>query len=410
MGPSTTFREEETPAAYWAGGDGQGVRVGDDVSPFASRVVELQFGSGFPLTVHQAFILRSPKLALLCGPSTKTIRLCDVSGNAGHALVQYLYTDSLETLDCVGAACTVNRELARLKTTFEAYSVARTYGLEGLEELARAQIELLAAQFDPFTLIDVVKETYPTPIGDDAWFPQYIRSRIKAAFRNPSTLLRAEWPPDFSSGASVVKVLLGCVLEVYVDMLESLSGGDGVAIDPPTPVTDGSFEQVIRGSTVKAKDHVDMPDGQLPEHTSHPGRLYTPLIDRRFPEEKVDSCTGACEPALDSETHAAQRSPVSMAESVYQLAPEPSVQQLREFFTKLMERRRPEPVTEAAPVVELTPETTREPVVDTNFGPEPNTDSTPQAGDSQGVRGVRTRKGKVRNALHPWRLQHGSLM
>ncbi|KXX76638.1 hypothetical protein MMYC01_206549 [Madurella mycetomatis] len=384
---------EETPAPHQARGDQLDLQVGVDVSPFASRVVRFQFRSGPPLAIHQAFVLRSPQLALLCGSSTKTIQLCGVSSDVGHALAQYLYTDKLETLNCAGAAHTTNRELARLKTTFEVYSMARTYELQGLEELARAQIELLAAQFDPFTLIDVVKETYPVPIGDDTWFPQYIRSHIKGAFRNPSTLLKAEWPPEFSSGASVVKVLLGCILEVYVDMLESFSGADAVAIDLPTPATDGSFGRITQGATLEAEGLVDMPDGQSPEDTPHPGRPSTPMIDRPFPGEKADD-TSVCEPVPDSENWAAQRSPVSKEESVYQLAPEPSAQQLREFFTDLMERRRPEPVTEAAPGIKLTPESTLEPAAEAILEPEANAADMPPAEYPENTLGLHSKKEK----------------
>lgn len=367
--------------------------------PFASRVVRFQFRGGAPLAIHQAFVLRSPKLALLCGSSTKTIRLYDVSGSAGHALVQYLYTDKLETLNCAEAAHTANRELARLETTFEVYSMARTYGLEGLEELARTQIELLAAQVDPFTLIDVVKETYPTPTGNDTWFPQYIRSHIKAAFRNPSALLKAEWPPDFSSGASVVKVLLGCILEVYVDMLESFSEAGAVAIDSPTPVTDNSFEQVTQRATPETEGLVDMSDGKLLEDTLHRGRPSTPMIDRPFPGEKVDD-TSVCEPVSDSENRAAQQSPVNMKESVYQIAREPSAQQLREFFTNLMERHRPEPVTGTAPAVELAPEPTPEPVAEAILKPEANTADIPPAAYHEDIWDLRSKKGKVSSVFH----------
>lgn len=294
-------------------------------SPFTSRAVELQFQSGHAFTVHRAFLLRSPKIALLCGPSTDSIPLGDISASAGHALVRYLYTNELEILNLggpVSVPCNPGPDLAALKTAFEVYSLARTYELDGLEQLARSHIEAVtsAAEVDPFALIDVVKEAYPRPVGDsddDAWFPHYIRSRIKAAFRNPSSLLlRAEkqWPPDFSSGASVVKVLLSCLLEVYV---ESLSGGDGgaaQALDPATPVSDGSFEKVVTpGSVPEADGRVDVGDRE-------PLRDGGPRMDSSVPDRALDGGSSLCGAVPESET---ERAAGCLAGSVYQLAPEP---------------------------------------------------------------------------------------
>lgn len=213
-------------------------------SPFGGAVINLQFKTGFPLTVHRTFLLRSSKLALLCDATTRSLDLRHISGGAGHILVQYLYTNGYQALEWTGTP-RPDAGVVRFKIGVEVYAAARAYELDGLEELAKEQIEYEGASLHAFTVIDAVREAYPTPTQDDVWFPDYMKSRIKTAFKDPVSLMSAPFQIDFVEPMSIAKVVFRSMLEVYCEMLESLTRGAAEAtdylIDPLTPLTDVSF-------------------------------------------------------------------------------------------------------------------------------------------------------------------------
>ena len=145
------------------------------------------------------------------------IDLPSTSYQAGHALVNYLYCGSL---DCHGHGSNngppPQQELALL---LEIYALARTYVLPGLEVLAREELELLAAKISPFKLFDAAKILYPTSVGDDVWFPGFVKVCIKAALQNPSSLQVERNLTDYTNGGSLVKLFLSCVWEVHNEEL-----------------------------------------------------------------------------------------------------------------------------------------------------------------------------------------------
>ncbi|KAL2127151.1 hypothetical protein VTI74DRAFT_11248 [Chaetomium olivicolor] len=222
--------------------DGLDLQAGFEISPFSSPVITLEFANGFPLTIHRSFLLQCSKLGLLCDASTKTIDLKMFSSNAGHALVQYLYTGSIGILKWTGPLDPLSKiNLAEVKAWFEIYALSRTVELDDFEASAKDGLELITRDIDVFTVFDAVKESYPKPIGNDVWFPQWMKSRVKEAFKDPGSLLRNTNLPDFSDGPSVVKVFFDCMLEAYIEMLESLAGQHVVAGEPDTPLTEHSF-------------------------------------------------------------------------------------------------------------------------------------------------------------------------
>ncbi|KAJ4289356.1 hypothetical protein N0V88_007107 [Collariella sp. IMI 366227] len=212
------------------GGDGLDLSAGFEISPFSSPIITLEFANGFPLTIHRSFLLQCSKLGLLCNHSTKSINLREFSSNVGHVLVQYLYTGLVETLKWTGPLNSkVN--LPEVKARFKIYALSRTVELDEFENSARDGLQEVTRNLDIFTVIDAVKEGYPRPISNDVWFPAWIKSRIKEAFKDPGLLMRSNVLPDFSDGFSVVKVFFDCMLQAYVEMLESLAGQEVVSAE-----------------------------------------------------------------------------------------------------------------------------------------------------------------------------------
>jgi hypothetical protein len=147
---------------------------------------------------------------------------------AGDALVSYLYTGQYKLLKWEDRhESPLDRRLRELKTQFEIYALARRLELSQLEDQVRPVIEWLARDLDVYKVIDAVRTSYPSPVGDDVWFSQWITSTIKKAFAHPQVLAgKTEGTPGFGDGASVLKMMFKCMLETYAGMVESLPRAD----------------------------------------------------------------------------------------------------------------------------------------------------------------------------------------
>ncbi|KAK3389557.1 hypothetical protein B0H63DRAFT_445741 [Podospora didyma] len=308
--------------------------AGFEISPFSGPMISLYFSDGFPLTIHRAFMLRSSKLALLCEPSTKTLNLVHISASAGHILVQYLYTNKYRALEWRGSPFGPEASIARFKTSFEVYAAARVYELDSLEELAKEQITVLGYGLDVFAIIDVVKDAYPIPVGDDTWFPDYMKSQIKAAFENPTTLLSADFPSDFSDGTSIAKFLFRGVLEVYCEMVESLTSktadtttavesdvAEPLDVEPKISV-ELSRDECAVSPVRKRVSFYDVACVPIPETEpeEHPFNISSPagrLEDADDPKDNLRH--------LDDDNKIPVAEPVQESgdDSIYELAPEP---------------------------------------------------------------------------------------
>ncbi|KAM7201766.1 hypothetical protein V8F20_004727 [Naviculisporaceae sp. PSN 640] len=239
-----------------SGHDIRAPEEGFEISPFCSPVINLRFRDDLPLTIHRTFLLKSAKLALLCQPTTKALDLSQISGGAGHIIVQYLYTSRYYGLEWRGAPRS-DATVGRFKTAVEVYAAAREYGLNGLEELAKEEIAKEGSELHAFTIIDAVKDVYPTPTQDDVWFPDYTKTRIKAALENPADLLSAPFQIDFGEPMSIAKVVFRGMLEVYCEMLQSLTRGTPQVLVVPKPLAEPPEDHIARAGSVRQPPKVD---------------------------------------------------------------------------------------------------------------------------------------------------------
>jgi hypothetical protein len=269
----------------------------------------LEFADGRLLTIHRSILLRCARLSTLLDSSTTSIDLRKHSSVAGHALVGYLYSNRYDLPKWTGPVRRgVNEHKLVLRANFEAYALARALELDDLGDQIKPAIELEAWGLDIFTIVDVVKKAYPAIIGNDTWFPHWIKSHMKKAFKDPGTLTTAIAQPDFKDDSSVFKVMFGCMLETYADMLESLRGHDS-ASELDTPVTDSSFSNISHG--------------QLPSDDEASDGSY---LSEQLPLSAPESVHSDAEPQ-------------SEAEPEPELVPEPGVE--------------PEPGDEAPPAEDL---------------------------------------------------------
>jgi hypothetical protein len=75
-------------------------------------------------------------------PFYKNIELPDLDDDVGHTLVHYLYTGAYRTLKLRGVVQDIEK-ITEYKKSVLVYSAARTYGLNGLEMLAKTHMEIL---------------------------------------------------------------------------------------------------------------------------------------------------------------------------------------------------------------------------------------------------------------------------
>ncbi|CCC13800.1 unnamed protein product [Sordaria macrospora k-hell] len=247
----------------------QGGQDGFEISPFTTPLVALQFSTGAPLLVHRALLEQHSLLALLCitnsiaspitspamspsqghrslsrtasyfssqqhntsstplspGTSGYVINFPDISPQAGHVLVQYLYSpEKYHTLRYTGWPVIPERQLtvSRFRTSVEVYGAAKKYELRGLEQLAKKEMLELGGRLDAFTVIGVL-EQQPTD-GEDHWLDEFAKGWARKAFQDPGRVLRAQeedetrGQQETTQGMALARKFMKGLLEVYEEM------------------------------------------------------------------------------------------------------------------------------------------------------------------------------------------------
>ena len=237
--------------------------------PFTTPLVALQFSTGAPLLVHRALLEQHSLLALLCitnsiaspitspamspsqghrslsrtasyfssqqhntsstplspGTSGYVINFPDISPQAGHVLVQYLYSpEKYHTLRYTGWPVIPERQLtvSRFRTSVEVYGAAKKYELRGLEQLAKKEMLELGGRLDAFTVIGVL-EQQPTD-GEDHWLDEFAKGWARKAFQDPGRVLRAQeedetrGQQETTQGMALARKFMKGLLEVYEEM------------------------------------------------------------------------------------------------------------------------------------------------------------------------------------------------
>ncbi|KAK4142216.1 uncharacterized protein C8A04DRAFT_30175 [Dichotomopilus funicola] len=197
-----------------------------EASPFTNgTLLGIRFANSQSLTIHKAILEKWPELSARVAAGK--LDLSQFSVTAGHALVNYLYIKKYRPLKWKGPpkSFTIldSREAQELRLRLETYALTRTVNLKGLEDLVKKDIEEYATKFDMFTVMDIVRETYPVPIGDDMWFHPWIKSLIKNDLRRPEKLVQLARSQDLSDEIGALKFIVGCLTETVVSELGSLT-------------------------------------------------------------------------------------------------------------------------------------------------------------------------------------------
>ncbi|KAK4142215.1 uncharacterized protein C8A04DRAFT_30174 [Dichotomopilus funicola] len=282
------------------------------VSPFSSTTITFQFAEDQKLNIHQAVLERCPALDGLQSLFGITYYLEKFPVIAGHSLFHYLYTGQYDPPLWAGPP-DAESSIQQLKVKFRTYGLARKVRLDTLETLVREDIEAFAEKLDMFAIMEAVKGGYPVPIRKDPWFHDWVKRHIKTAFAQPKKLVELAQPQNPDDDMGVAKVILGCMLETYADMMEALANAknenagsdpaDGITgfdMMPPVSSHDGRTDDDRETSTTEPFEVVNTPTESLglnsPPASDHEHRLRREFYD-------TQQAPFAPEPELEAENN-----------------------------------------------------------------------------------------------------------
>ncbi|KAJ2994817.1 hypothetical protein NUW58_g1445 [Xylaria curta] len=193
-------------------------------SPYTSPIVTIRFADGQPLVIPNRFLDKYPKLsppALFPVHGDKTLDLKHIPGSAGHVLVHYLFTGTYECLKPRESSHD-ERNAAEFATSVRVYAAAQTYELPALENLAKGEMEKLGNRLQVMQILDVLKDTLPSPSINDMWLQNYLKSLVRPFVDNPPASLDS-LSGSSSQTLSIANALLKVVIELWREKLCSPS-------------------------------------------------------------------------------------------------------------------------------------------------------------------------------------------
>ncbi|OAG11486.1 uncharacterized protein CC84DRAFT_1253942 [Paraphaeosphaeria sporulosa] len=155
------------------------------LSPYTSNPITINVGP-VPVTYYV------PRHLLKCTnwstvPAGGEISLPTMSADTGHVLVHYLYTGKYQTLESVVSDIAQQPELA-LKQALLVYMASVTLALNGLEQLAKKEIEDHSASMDLKTILDITRSEMPKKTEPSGWIQAYLKDKTQKAFEKDHTV------------------------------------------------------------------------------------------------------------------------------------------------------------------------------------------------------------------------------
>lgn len=151
--------------------------------------------------------------------------LSTIPHEVAHVVVHFLHTGHYESLKPKLPGDARWRQIAELRTAVQTYAAARAYELPGLMRLAEGKIDRFSKGLPLPVLLEVARDAYPTLTEGDAWFLNYLRSRIRPHLKDPKALIGSSLLDQISDILSPHRVLLRTVLELFCERSASSAEG-----------------------------------------------------------------------------------------------------------------------------------------------------------------------------------------
>lgn len=204
-------------------------------SPYCSPPATFYIGPNQRTYYIQRDLLQRPEWIDSCsGWDSPSIHLHSVDEDTGHVLVHYLYTGTYQTLDNTDASTADNRR-DEFKRAVLTYFTARTYELDGLQQLAMENIGHYGMEMNAFDTFDMVNQVLPEFADKTGWFYDYLKGKAKATVESDCTLFAEGAFLDRMSNVALNKILVKCVVELYTTMISRIINNKAATLMEETP-------------------------------------------------------------------------------------------------------------------------------------------------------------------------------
>ncbi|KAK2061313.1 hypothetical protein LY76DRAFT_644034 [Colletotrichum caudatum] len=237
--------------------DGMTLDIGPEVSPYTSSICEIYFKTQQPFMIHRDLIRASSRLDEVCSDSNE-IYINDVPDEAGHVLVNYLYTGTWQAIRKRHSPRD-SMTSTNLETSVHVYAVAQAYGLPDLAELAKVNISQSAEALPAFDVIVLASEACRILPDDDPWFLAFIKMRIEHLFKEPSTLNEPVLLEYFRGDTPYSKILAKSLVRICCENSFSIKAAQSCALSPPELPTVPETDVPIPTDSLQTPDSVSEP-------------------------------------------------------------------------------------------------------------------------------------------------------
>jgi hypothetical protein len=188
-------------------------------SPYTSPIATLYIGTSRQAYYIPKDLLQRPEwMKYSPGWIKPNMRLHSVDEDTGHVLVHYLCTGTYQTLDNMNAS-TDNNGRVEFKRAVMAYFAARTYELDGLQQLAMENIERCGMEMTTLDIVDLVNQEFSDIVDKTGWFYDYLKEKAKKTFQDECTSFAEGDILDRITDVKLLKMLAKCVVELYTTMV-----------------------------------------------------------------------------------------------------------------------------------------------------------------------------------------------
>ncbi|KAH7024610.1 uncharacterized protein B0I36DRAFT_352825 [Microdochium trichocladiopsis] len=167
------------------------------------------------LHVHSFLVKRFPKLHALVSTHNE-VDMHDVSGAAGHTIVNYLYNGTYEILTSVNdAGMPASHNDDALHSSLEVYAAARKFQLDALQKSAEEDIKSRTAHIKPLDALALVKKVFPFHDAGDTWLRGYMKKLLDAAYSDVEAILASNilTADHTDQTVSITEMLLRTVID-----------------------------------------------------------------------------------------------------------------------------------------------------------------------------------------------------
>ncbi|KAI8963643.1 hypothetical protein F5Y11DRAFT_318798 [Daldinia sp. FL1419] len=130
-----------------------------------------------------------------------------------HVIAHFIYTGTYQCLKPKGPS-QYHRDLIEFATCTRVYWIARAYGIVGLLNLARGEMERFKSRLHVTQVLDTLKAIYPTVPSADTWLHGYFASLVGYLIDNPSIVIGYSPAPGTNNRITTVNYLVGVAIEL----------------------------------------------------------------------------------------------------------------------------------------------------------------------------------------------------